>query len=136
MNPCKFTDMNDKKFQEKMSKIAARCRFTKRGSLFKPSGEAKEALKTCLNARINEIERVYPSFHVTASNRALKRVKFVEIETVSLSGSFFIKVMDENGKITRTSTFNIWINDNELLSWHLKMKNREMNPSNLGKTNN
>lgn len=128
--------MNDKKFQEKMGEIAALCRFTKRGSLYRPSEEVKEALKTCLNETIREIERVYPSFHVTASNRALKRVKFVEIETVSLSGSFFIKVMDENGKITRTSTFNIWINDNELLSWHLKMKNREMNPSNPGKTNN
>lgn len=128
--------MNDKEFQEKMGEIAARCRFTKRGSLFRPSEEVKEALKTCLNARVKEIEQVYPSFHVTSSNRALKRVKFVEVETVSLSGSFFIKVMDENGKITRTSTFNVWINDNDLLAWHLKMKNREMNPSNPGKTNN
>ena len=115
-------DMNDKEFQEKMGEITRQCRFTKRGTLFRPSEEVKEALKTCLNERIKEIERVCPSFHVTSSNRALKRVKFVEVETVSLSGSFFIKVMDEKGKITRTSTFNIWINDNDLLSWHLKMK--------------
>lgn len=119
-----------------MGEITRQCRFTKRGTLFRPSEEVKEALKTCLNERIKEIERVCPSFHVTSSNRALKRVKFVEVETVSLSGSFFIKVMDEKGKITRTSTFNIWINDNDLLSWHLKIKNREMNPSNPGKTNN
>jgi len=128
--------MNDKEFQEKMSEIATLCRFTKRGSLYRPSEEVKEALKTCLNARIREIESVYPSFHVTASNRTLKCVKFVEVETVSFSGSFFIKVIDEEGKMMRTSTFNIWINDNDLLSWHLKMKNREMNPSNPGKTNN
>lgn len=136
MNPHKLANMNDKEFQEKMSEIAARCRFTKRGTIYRPSGEVKEALKTCLNARIKEIEQVCPSFHVTSSNRALKRVKFVGVETVSFTGSLFIKVMNGEGKMTRTSTFNIWINDNELLSWHLKMKNREMNPSNPGKTNN
>lgn len=128
--------MNDKEFQEKIGEIATRCQFNKRGSLFRPSEEVKEALKTCLNARIREIERIYPRFDVTASNRALKRVKFVEVETVSFIGSLFIIVMNEKGEMARTSTFNIWINDNELLSWHLKMKNREMNPSNPGKTNN
>lgn len=115
-------DMNDKEFQEKMGEIARQCRFTRRGTLFRPSEEVKEALKTCLNARIREIEQVYPSFHVTSSNRALKRVKFVEVETVSFSGSFFIMVMNEKVEMVRTSTFNIWIDDNELLSWHLKMK--------------
>lgn len=129
-------DMNDKEFQEKMGEIASQCRFTRRGTLFRPSEEVKEALKTCLNARIREIERIYPRFNVTANNRALKRVKFVEVETVSFTGSLFIKVMNEKRETVRTSTFNIWINDNELLSWHLKMKNREMNPSNPGKTNN
>lgn len=119
-----------------MGEIAARCRFTRRGTLFRPSEEVKEALKTCLNERIREIERVCPSFHVTSSNRALKRVKFVEVETVSFTGSLFIKVMNEKRETVRISTFNIWINDNDLLSWHLKMKNREMNPSNPGKTNN
>lgn len=129
-------DMNDKEFQERMSEIARQCRFTRRGTLFRPSEEVKEALKTCLNERIREIEQVYPSFHVTSSNRALKRVKFVEVETVSFTGSLFIMVMNERGETVRTSTFNIWINDNDLLSWHLKMKNRETNPSNPGKTNN
>lgn len=128
--------MNDKEFQEKMGEIAARCRFTRRGTIYRPSEAVKEALKTCLNARIREIEQVYPSFHVTSSNRALKRVKFVEVETVSFTGSLFIMVMNERGETVRTSTFNIRIDDNELLSWHLKMKNREMNPSNPGKTNN
>lgn len=116
-----------------MSEIARQCRFTRRGTIYRPSEEVKEALKTCLNARIREIERIYPRFNVTASNRALKRVKFVEVETVSFTGSLFIMVMNERGETVRTSTFNIWINDNELLSWHLKMKNREMNPSNPGK---
>lgn len=112
-----------------MSEIARQCRFTRRGTIYRPSEEVKESLKTCLNERIKEIEQVYPSFHVTSSNRALKRVKFVEVETVSL----FIMVMNERGETVRTSTFNIWIDDNDLLSWHLKMKNREMNPSNPGK---
>lgn len=129
-------DMNDKEFQEKMGEIASQCRFTRRGTLFRPSEEVKEALKTCLNARIREIERIYPRFDVTASNRALKRVKFVEVKTVSFTGSLFIKVMNERGETVRIPTFNIRINDNDLLSWHLKMKNREMNPSNPGKTNN
>lgn len=79
-------DMNDKEFQEKMGEIAARCRFTRRGTLYRPSEGVKEALKTCLNERIKEIERICPSFHVTSSNRALKRVKFVEVETVSFTG--------------------------------------------------
>lgn len=128
--------MNDKEFQEKMGEIASQCRFTRRGTIYRPSEEVKEALKTCLNARIREIERIYPRFNVTASNRALKRVKFVEVETVSFTGSLFVIVLNEKGETVRTSTFNIWINDNDLLSWHLKMKNREMNPSNPGKTNN
>lgn len=125
--------MNDREFQEKMVEIASRCRFTRRGTLFRPSEEVKEALRTCLNERIKEIEQVCPSFHVTSSNRALKRVKFVRVETVSFTGSLFIIVMNEKGEMIRTSTFNIWISDNDLLSWHLKMKNREMNPSNPGK---
>ena len=128
--------MNDKEFQEKMGEIASQCRFTRRGTIYRPSEEVKEALKTCLNARIREIERIYPRFNVTASNRALKRVKFVEVETVSFTGSLFVIGLNEKGETVRTSTFNIWINDNDLLSWHLKMKNREMNPSNPGKTNN
>lgn len=128
--------MNDKEFQEKMGEIATRCQFNKRGSLFRPSGEVKEALKTCLNSRIREIEHIYPRFDVTSSNRALKRVKFVGVETVSFTGSLFVIVLNEKGETVRTSTFNIWINDNDLLSWHLKMKNREMNSSNPGKTNN
>lgn len=128
--------MNDKEFQEKVGGIATRCRFTRRGTIYRPSEEVKEALKTCLNARIKEIEQVYPSFHVTSSNRALKRVKFVEVETVSFTGSLFVIVLNERGEMVRTSTLNIWIDDNDLLSWHLKMKNREMNPSNPGKTNN
>lgn len=119
-----------------MGEIASQCRFTRRGTIYRPSEEVKEALKTCLNARIREIERIYPRFNVTASNRALKRVKFVEVETVSFTGSLFVIVLNEKGETVRTSTFNIWINDNDLLSWHLKMKNREMNPSNPGKTNN
>lgn len=119
-----------------MGEIASQCRFTRRGTIYRPSEEVKEALKTCLNARIKEIERIYPRFDVTASNRALKRVKFVGVETVSFTGSLFIKMMNEKGETVRTSTFNIWIDDNDLLSWHLKMENREMNPSNPGKTNN
>lgn len=115
-------DMNDKEFQEKMGEIASQCRFTRRGTIYRPPEEVKEALKTCLNARIREIEQVYPSFHVTSSNRALKRVKFVGVETVSFTGSLFIKVMNEKRETVRTSTFNIWIDDNDLLSWHLKMK--------------
>lgn len=119
-----------------MSEIASQCRFTRRGTIYRPSEAVKEALKTCLNARIREIERIYPRFNVTASNRALKRVKFVEVETVSFTGSLFVIVMNEKRETVRISTFNIRINDNDLLSWHLKMKNREMNPSNPGKTNN
>lgn len=90
--------MNDKEFQEKMGEMASQCRFTKRGTIYRPSEGVKEALKTCLNERIKEIERVCPSFHVTSSNRALKRVKFVEVETVSFTGSLFIMVMNEKGK--------------------------------------
>lgn len=98
--------MNDKEFQERMSEIAARCRFTKRGTIYRPSEEVKEALKTCLNERIREIEQIYPRFDVTSSNHSLKQVKFVEVETVSFSGSLFIKVMNEKGEMVRTSTFN------------------------------
>ena len=122
MNPHKFANMNDKEFQEKMGEIASQCRFTRRGTIYRPSEEVKEALKTCLNARIKEIEQVCPSFHVTSSNRALKRVKFVEVETVSFTGSLFVIVLNERGEMVRTSTLNIWIDDNDLLSWHLKMK--------------
>lgn len=90
--------MNDKEFQERMSEIARQCRFTRRGTIYRPSEAVKEALKTCLNARIREIERIYPRFNVTASNRALKRVKFVEVETVSFTGSLFVIVMNERGR--------------------------------------
>lgn len=114
--------MTQKEFQEKLTEFHSQCTITSNGRLYKVPESLKNEFYRVLEERLRDIERNSSCLIIRGDRRPPRRVHIINVSGLSFTGVFFVRVKDEKGLVTTSSTFNIWVDDNTLLSDLMKWK--------------
>lgn len=114
--------MTQKEFQEKLTEFHSQCTITSNGRLYKVPESLKNEFYRVLDERLRDIECNSSCLIIRGGRRPKRRVHIFGTAGLSFTGIFFVRVEDESGLVTTSSTFNIWVDDKTLLSNLMKWK--------------
>ena len=114
--------MTQKEFQEKLTEFHSQCTITSNGRLYKVPESLKNEFYRVLDERLRDIECNSSYLIIRGGRRPKRRVHIFGTAGLSFTGIFFVRVEDESGLVTTSSTFNIWVDDKTLLSDLMKWK--------------